>query len=93
MFGSFMMQEINKSKYDILASGPRLQFEAMYLSSEVRAAKKSKVVLEHFFWNNSINAQEGSLTFRLMVLIAQKRAEFLNRTFISNLKLIGDVYD
>jgi hypothetical protein len=33
MFGSFMIQDVNKSKYDIIASGPRLQFEMLYLTS------------------------------------------------------------
>lgn len=41
MFGSVMLLDPNRSKFDIIASGQRL----LYLASEVRAAKKSKIIL------------------------------------------------
>ena len=50
MHGSVMISEVNKTKYDAIAAGPRLQAEILELTSEVRAAKKSKVFLQKFFW-------------------------------------------
>ena len=45
MLGSFIIEDINKAKYEILSTGPRLQVELLYLTSELRAAKKSKHTL------------------------------------------------
>jgi hypothetical protein len=40
-----MIQDLDKKKMDLIAVGPRLQFEMLELASEVRAAKKSKIIL------------------------------------------------
>ncbi len=45
MHGSVMIEDVNKTKFDAIAAGPRLQAEMLDLSSEVRAAKKSKLTL------------------------------------------------
>ena len=87
-----MMQDINKSKYEIMCAGQLMHSEAMYLTSEVKAAKKSKVALESFFWESAKN-DHGSLSFNLLILLAQKRAEFMHKTLIGDLKIIGDIYD
>lgn len=34
-----------------------------------------------------------SLAISLLVLLTQKRAEVLHKSYISNLKIIGDIYD
>lgn len=64
----------------------------MYMTSEVKAARKSKIALQNFFWGSSKN-DTGSLSFNLLILLAQKRAEFMHRTFIGDLKVMGDIYD
>ena len=45
MHGSVIIEDIRKNKYDAIAAGPRLQAEILNLSSEVKAAKKSKITL------------------------------------------------
>lgn len=45
MYGSVMIEEVNKTKLDAIAAGPKLQAEILELSSEVKAVKKSKVML------------------------------------------------
>jgi hypothetical protein len=45
MHGSVMIEDVNKTKFDAIAAGPKLQTEILELSSEVRAAKKSKLML------------------------------------------------
>ena len=75
MHGSVMIEEVNKTKLDAIAAGPKLQVEILDLSSEVKAAKKSKVMLEKFFWEQNKDHQCGkSLAFNLLVLLIQKRA-------------------
>lgn len=34
-----------------------------------------------------------SLAISLLVLLTQKRAEVIHKSYISNLKIIGDIYD
>lgn len=34
-----------------------------------------------------------SLAFNLLVLLAQKRSEVLNKSFINDLKIISEIYD
>ena len=45
MHGSVMIEDVNKTKFDAIAAGPRMQAEILELSSEVKAAKKSKLML------------------------------------------------
>lgn len=94
MHGSVMISEVNKTKYDAIAAGPRLQAEILELTSEVRAAKKSKIFLQKFFWERNAVHQNGfSLAFNLLVLLAQKRAELFTKTFIDDIKIVGDIFD
>lgn len=75
MHGSVMIEDVNKTKFDAIAAGPKLQTEILELSSEVRAAKKSKIMLEKFFWEQNKDHQSGrSLAFNLLVLLVQKRS-------------------
>jgi hypothetical protein len=56
----------------------------------VRAAKKSKVFLQKFFWERNAVHQDGfSLAFNLLILLAQKRAELFIKGFIDNIKIVG----
>lgn len=94
MNGSVMIQDLDKKKIDLIAVGPRLQFEMLELTSQVRAAKKSKVILEKFFWEQNMDHHDGlSIAFNLLVLLAQKRSEVLTKSFIDDLKIIGQIYD
>lgn len=94
MHGSVMILDVNKSKFEIISAGPRLQFELLYLSKEVKAAKKSKVILEKFFWEQNVDHHCGfSLAFNLLILLTQKRAEVLQKSYIGDIKIIGDIYD
>ena len=64
------------------------------MSSEVKAAKKSKVMLEKFFWEQNKDYEKGrSLAFNLLVLLVQKRAEVLTKGFIDDLRIVADIYD
>jgi hypothetical protein len=83
MLGSFIIEDVNKAKYEILSTGPKLQIELLYLTSEIRAAKKSKHTLEEFFWDKtSSHFEDNTLAFNLLVLLCQKRAEFMHKTYI-----------
>jgi hypothetical protein len=94
MHGSVMIEDVNKTKFDAIAAGPKLQAEILELSSEVKAAKKSKVMLEKFFWEHNKDHQAGrSLAFNLLILLTQKRAEVFTKAFIDNLKIVADIYD
>jgi hypothetical protein len=94
MHGSVMISEVNKTRYDAIAAGPRLQAEILELTSEVRAAKKSKVFLQKFFWEKNAVHQDGySLAFNLLVLLAQKRAELFTKCYIDDIKIVGEIFD
>lgn len=85
---------MNKTKYDAIAAGPRLQAEILELTSEVRAAKKSKIFLQKFFWEKNAVHQDGySLAFNLLVLLAQKRAELFTKCYIDDIKIVGEIFD
>lgn len=45
MFCNFVLKEVNKNKLEMLSVGPCLQLEAMDISSEIKASKKSKLIL------------------------------------------------
>lgn len=45
MFCNFVLKEVNKSKLEMLCVGPKLQLETMDISEEIKASKKSKVIL------------------------------------------------
>lgn len=45
MFCNFVLKEVNKNKLEMLCAGPFLQLETMDISSEIKASKKSKVIL------------------------------------------------
>lgn len=75
MFCNFVLKEVNKNKLEMLSVGPCLQLEAMDISSEIKASKKSKLILEKFFWGKSVDQYDGqSLAISLLVLLTQKRA-------------------
>lgn len=60
----------------------------------MRAAKKSKVFLQKFFWERNAVHQDGySLAFNLLILLAQKRAELFIKGFIDNIKIVGEIFD
>ena len=45
MFCNFVLKEVNKNKLEMLCAGPFLQLETMDISYEIKASKKSKVIL------------------------------------------------
>ncbi len=50
--------------------------------------------MEEFFWDKtSSHFEDNTLAFNLLVLLCQKRAEFMQKTYIANLKIVGDTYD
>lgn len=52
-----------------------MNFEARILTTDIRAAKKSKVTLEAFFWEKTNDKYNGlSLAINLLVTLTQKRA-------------------
>lgn len=78
----------------MLCAGPYLQLETMDISSEIKASKKSKFILQKFFWGKSVDQYDGqSLAISLLVLLTQKRAELIHKSSLLSLKIIGDTYD
>ena len=71
-----------------------MNFEARILTKDVRDAKKSKLMLENFFWKESVDQfHDKSLALNLLILLVQKRGEVFHRSYISNMKIFGDIYD
>ena len=51
-------------------------------------------MLEKFFWETNKDHQNGrSLSFNLLILLSQKRAEVFTKAFIDNLKIVADIFD
>lgn len=51
-------------------------------------------MLEKFFWKDTLEKYgELSLAMNLLILLSQKRAEVIQKSYMSNIKLIGDIYD
>ena len=51
-------------------------------------------MLENFFWDESADQHHGqSLALNMLILLAQKRGEFFIKSYISDIKLVGDIYD
>ena len=51
-------------------------------------------MLEKFFWNTSVDQHHGqSLALNMLILLTQKRAEMIHKSYITDIKLIGDMYD
>ena len=51
-----------------------MNFEARILTKDVRDAKKSKLMLENFFWKESVDQfHDKSLALNLLILLVQKR--------------------
>ena len=94
MHGAVTFQSMNKNKHDALACGPRMQADILEISSEVKAAKKSRLVLEKFFWQRwEQNGEGGSLMFKMVAVLGQKRSEVFTKSFVDELRTVGDIFD
>ena len=78
----------------VLAAGPKLQLEIMTPAADLKAAKRSKTELELFLLKKNGNFNNKmSLGFYLLIMIAQKRNEFVYKSSIVNMQHFTTIYD